>query len=81
MGILRGKRQSAKCMVSAVRVTLDGTALFMYCRYSIEWLSEPLPEGDYRLSFGGRIIGMRLTKVGWSVIEGLTPARKASNSV
>lgn len=69
-GVLRGNKQSAKCMVSAVRVTLDGTRLFKDCRYSVEWLSEPLPKGDYKLSFCGMIIGMRLSKEGWSTIEG-----------
>ena len=68
-GVLRGNKQSAKCMVSAVRVTLDGTRLFKDCRYSVEWLSEPLPEGDYKLLFSGMIIGMRLSKKGWRTIE------------
>ena len=67
-GVMRGDKKSAKCMVSALRVTLDGTRLFKDCRYSVEWLSEPLPKGDYKLSLSGMIIGMRLTEVGWSPI-------------
>ena len=70
-GVLRGNSQSAKCMVSAVRVTLDGTRLFKDCKYSVEWLSAPLPEGDYNLSFCGKIIGMRLSKEGWRTIPEL----------
>ena len=68
-GVMRGNGQSAKCMVSAVRVILDGTQLFKDCKYSVEWLSEPLLEGDYKLLFSGMIIGMRLSKEGWRTIE------------
>jgi hypothetical protein len=57
-------------MVSALRVTLQGTRLFKDCQYSIEWLSRSLPNGDYSLSFDGKIIGMRLSKEGWHTIPG-----------
>ena len=69
-GILRGSGETSNCMVSALRVTLQGTRLFKDCQYSIEWLSRSLPNGDYSLSFDGKIIGMRLSKEGWHTILG-----------
>ncbi len=70
-GILRSSNgQSSNCMVSALRVTLEGTRLFKDCQHSIVWLSRSLPDGDYRLSFGGKIIGMRLSKEGWRTVPG-----------
>ena len=40
-GVLCGSNgQSSNCMVSALRVTLEGTRLFKDCQHSIVWLSE-----------------------------------------
>ena len=69
-GVLCGSNgQSSNCMVSALRVTLEGTRLFKDCRRSIVWLSRSLPDGDYLLSFDGQIIGMRLSKDCWRSIQ------------
>lgn len=65
LGILRSNGQAANCMVSALRVTLSGTRLFKDCGYSIEWVSKPLPDGNYKLSFDGTTIDMRCFKGAW----------------
>jgi hypothetical protein len=69
-GVLRGSNGlSSNCMVSALRVTLEGTRLFKDCQLSIVWISRSLPDGDYRLSFNGKIFGMRLSKEAWRTIQ------------
>jgi hypothetical protein len=65
LGILRSNGQAADCMVSALRVTLSGTRLFKDCGYSIEWVSKPLPDGNYKLSFDSTTIDMRCFKGAW----------------
>lgn len=66
-GVLRGSGggETAKCMVSALRVTLEGTRFFKDCQFSIEWVSRPLPEGNYRLLFDAKTIDVCLSKRGW----------------
>ena len=68
-GILYSSRQTANCMASALRVTLAGTRFFKDCQYSIEWVSKPLPEGDYKLSFGEETINMRYSMGHWRATE------------
>src|ERR1022692_844660 len=63
-----GKGESAKCNVSALRVTLFGSKLHIDCQHVIEWVSEPLPEGVYELSIEGKAITMRHSKDGWQVV-------------
>jgi len=70
-GHLRGSDQSAKCTVSATRVTLLGTKLSMHCNIVIERVSELLPEGDYRLVVEGQTVAMRHSKTGWQVLPGV----------
>jgi len=65
LGILRSNGQAADCMVSALRVTLSGTRIFKDCGYSIEWVSKPLPDGNYKLSFDGKTIDIRCSKGAW----------------
>ena len=69
VGTLRGQGQTASCTVSATRVTLQGTRLTQDCQYSIDWVSKPLPAGDYKLALEdeGRTVDMRLSEVGWHV--------------
>jgi hypothetical protein len=67
-GVLCGKGNSAKCHVSALRVTLTGTRLHIDCQHVIEWVSQPLPEGVYELSIEGKAIEMRRSKDGWQVV-------------
>lgn len=67
-GILRGSGGSAKCMVSALRVTLEGTRLSKVCQLSIEWISNPLPKGDYKLTFEDQTTPMRHSNDGWRAI-------------
>ncbi len=69
-GMLRGQRQMARCTVSATRVTLLGTRLSKDCRYAIDWVSMPLPMGDYILALEGedKTVNMRHSKGGWQVI-------------
>ena len=67
-GALRGPKGAANCMVSATRVTLEGTGLSKDCMYVIEWVSKPLPVGDYRLIVEGKTIDMRHSKDGWRAI-------------
>ena len=68
-GILRGQGQVAKCTGSATRVTLDGTRLSQDCQYAINWVSRPLPSGDYKLALEGegRTVDMHLSIDGWHV--------------
>lgn len=68
-GVLLGNGQTANCTVSAVKVTLEGTKLSMNCGYSIEWISRPLPEGDYKLSVDDKTIDMHYSKDGWRATE------------
>ena len=68
-GTLRGNNEKAECMVSAVRVALSGTRLFKDCQYGVEWVSETLPLGTYRLSVKGKIIDMLYSKDGWHAIQ------------
>ena len=63
-GVLRGNGQSANCKVSALRVALSGTKLSIDCQYSIEWVSEPLMEGDYKLFVDDKTINMHFSKDG-----------------
>ena len=58
-GTLRGSGQMAECMVSALRVTLEGTRLFKDCQLSIDWVSQNLSDGEYKLSFDERDIDKR----------------------
>jgi hypothetical protein len=79
-GVLRGSNGlSTTCMVSALRVTLQGTRLFKDCQLSIVWLSRSLPDGEYRLSFDGNITGMRLSKEGWRTIQDCSDGSKRSS--
>jgi hypothetical protein len=68
-GTLHGQGQTATCTVSATRVTLQGTRLSQDCQYAIDWVSQPLPEGDYKLALEGegRTVDMRLSEGGWRV--------------
>ena len=68
-GVLRGKGESARCNVSALRVTLSGTKLHIDCQHAIEWVSQSLPEGNYDLSIEGKTIEMRYSKDGWNVMQ------------
>jgi hypothetical protein len=68
-GVLCGKGESARCNVSALRVTLSGTKLHIDCQHVIEWVSESLPEGVYKLSIEDKVIEMRYSKVGWRLIQ------------
>jgi hypothetical protein len=67
-GVLCGKGESARCNVSALRVTLSGTKLHIDCQHVIEWVSQPLPEGVYELSIEGKTIETRCSKDGWQVV-------------
>jgi hypothetical protein len=64
-GILNGRGRKAYCSVSALRVALSGTRLFKNCRYSVDWVSTPLPYGDYKLSVEGMIVNMCFSERGW----------------
>jgi len=64
-GILRGRGETAQCMMSAMRVTLDGTRLSKDCQFSLEWISKPLPEGNYSLTFDDRTIQLHYSKGNW----------------
>jgi hypothetical protein len=68
-GTLRGQGQTATCTVSATRVTLLGTRLSQDCQYVIDWVSKPLPAGDYKLALEGegRTVDMRLSEGRWHV--------------
>jgi hypothetical protein len=68
-GILRGQGQVATCTGSATRVTLLGTRLRQDCHFAIQWVSKPLPTGDYKLALEGegRTVDMHLSKEGWYV--------------
>ena len=64
-GVLRGEGQKAECIVSALRVTLEGTRLFKDCQLSIDWVSKDLPDGEYKLSFDDKAIDLRWCNGGW----------------
>jgi hypothetical protein len=67
-GVLRGCGKSAKCVVSALLVTLEGTRLSKDCQVSIEWVANPLPKGDYQLTFEDQTVPMRHSDDGWRAI-------------
>ena len=67
-GILRGSGETAQCMMTALRVTLAGTRLSKYCQFSIEWISKPLPDGNYSLTFDDKTIQMCYSQGRWRAI-------------
>ena len=67
-GTLRGSGLTAQCMMTALRVTLAGTRLFKDCQLSIEWISKPLPEGNYSLTFEDKTIQMHYSQGAWKAI-------------
>lgn len=69
LGTLTGRYFAARCTVSATRVTLVGTRLTKDCRYSIDWVSQTLPFGTYKLLVEGRIVNMVHSKAGWREIQ------------
>ena len=68
LGVLRSNGQAANCMVSALRATLSGTRLFKHCGYFVEWVSKPLPDGNYKLVFDGKTIDISCSKGAWRTI-------------
>ena len=64
-GTLSGCNGTAKCVVSATRVTLEGTRLNKDCMYVMEWVSLALPLGDYRMRVEGKMVDMCLSASGW----------------
>lgn len=68
-GMLRGQGQTARCTVSATRVTLLGTRLSKDCQYAIDWVSRRLPSGDYSLALEGedKTVNMCHSRDGWQV--------------
>lgn len=69
-GTLKGRNQSAECMVSATRVTLLGTPHHKDCNLTIEWVSKRLPEGDYRLLVEGQSLNMLHSNERWQTKSG-----------
>ncbi len=68
-GVLSGKGETARCRVSATRVTLFGTKLHIDCQHVIEWVSQSLPDGKYELLIEGKAIETRRSEVGWQVAQ------------
>ena len=68
-GTLSGPKGKANCVVSATRVTLQGTRLCKDCMFVITWVSSPLPMGDYRLKVEGKTMDMCQSPSGWSIIQ------------
>jgi hypothetical protein len=64
-GLLSGCGRTSFCTVSALRVTLKGTRHFKNCGYSILWVANPLPDGNYKLRVEGDIVEMRYSKGSW----------------
>lgn len=58
-GIVEGQGRKASCTVSALKVTLPGAGVSAYARYSVEAVSQLLPEGEYQLSVNGESFAMR----------------------
>ena len=67
-GVLRGNGVTAMCMVSALRVSLEGTRLFKDCQLSVEWVSKHLPDGNYSLAIDDKILNVSFTKGGWRMV-------------
>jgi hypothetical protein len=68
VGILHGRGETARCMMTALRVTLAGTRLSKDCQLSIEWISKPLPEGKYSLTFDDKTVQMHYSQGAWKAI-------------
>ena len=68
-GVCLGKGGSARCRVSALRVTLFGTKLHIDCQHVIEWVSQSIPEGMYELSIEGKTFEMRYSEDGWQAVQ------------
>lgn len=58
-GTIRGQGREATCTVSALKVTLGGAGVSAYARYSVEAVSQLLPEGEYQLFVNGQSFAMR----------------------
>ena len=48
---------------------MSGTRLFKDCMFRVLWVSQPLPDGDYKLSIDDKIIDMRNSKGNWRATE------------
>ena len=55
-------------MVSALRVTLEGTRLFKDCQFSVDWVSKHLPDGNYSLAFDDKIFYVNFSRGGWRMV-------------
>jgi hypothetical protein len=64
-GILSGGGLKTYCTVSALRVTLSGTRMFRDCGYSILWIANPLPDGNYKLLVEGATVDLHYSKGSW----------------
>lgn len=64
-GMLRGQGHEANCTVRATKVSLPGSSDFTYINYSIEGVSETLPEGEYQITVNGQVIAVRYQNGHW----------------
>lgn len=55
-GMIQGEGRTAHCSVWATKVTLLGANVSAYADYSIDDVSEDLPDGNYSVSANGETL-------------------------
>ena len=55
-GTIESERRKVRCSVSATKVTLPGANVAAFADYSIDDVSEDLPDGNYSVTANGETI-------------------------
>jgi len=55
-GVIEGEGRTARCSVWATKVTLLGATVAAFAEYSIDDVSEDLPDGNYSVIANGETI-------------------------
>lgn len=58
LGTIQGEGRKAHCSVSATKVRLHGANVAAYADYSIDDVSEDLPDGNYSVTANGETISI-----------------------
>ena len=64
-GVLRGEGKGATCTGHVTKVTNPITGISAYTNYSIENVSEALPDGNYELTTNGETMRVRHKGADW----------------
>jgi hypothetical protein len=64
-GHLKGMGREAKCLVSAVQVSMPGTNVSHYAKCKIQNAPDDLPEGSYQVTFDGQTENVKKSNGFW----------------